>query len=81
MEKVLRCECGFEARADNDEALVGRARAHAKSVHGMELTAEQVLELAARAESREVEPHMALAAPPVEQPTRTKRGTTACARS
>lgn len=49
MEKVLRCDCGFEVRAKDDGMLVSLAREHAKAVHGMELTAEQALRLAALA--------------------------------
>ena len=52
MQKVLRCECGFEGRADDDETLVSIARDHALRAHGMELDADQILGLAAaRAES------------------------------
>jgi predicted small metal-binding protein len=53
MEKVLRCDCGFEVRADDDEALVRRARDHARNAHGIEFTTEQLLQLTARAESRD----------------------------
>jgi predicted small metal-binding protein len=52
IEKVLRCECGFEIRARNDEVLVKRAQEHARNVHGMELSAEQVLQLAVRTQAR-----------------------------
>jgi predicted small metal-binding protein len=50
VKKVLRCDCGFEARADNDEALVASVREHARSVHGMELSVADVHELTARSE-------------------------------
>jgi predicted small metal-binding protein len=50
MKNVLRCDCGFEVRAEDDETLVALAQAHAREVHDMELSAEQVLRLAARAE-------------------------------
>jgi hypothetical protein len=56
MEKVLRCDCGFEVRAGDDEVLVSRAREHARKVHGMEFTAEQVLQLAMPAESTDGSP-------------------------
>jgi predicted small metal-binding protein len=50
MKNLLRCDCGFEVRADNDDDLVALAQAHARDVLDMELSAEQVLRLAARAE-------------------------------
>jgi predicted small metal-binding protein len=52
MQKILRCDCGFEVRADEDDALVERVREHALSAHGMRLSVEQALELAARSEAR-----------------------------
>jgi predicted small metal-binding protein len=57
MEKVLRCDCGFEARAEDERSLVERARKHALHVHGMELTDEQALELTAAAAPREQAGH------------------------
>jgi hypothetical protein len=50
VEKVLRCDCGFEARADGEGALVARVRQQAREAHGMELSSEQALLLAFRAE-------------------------------
>jgi predicted small metal-binding protein len=50
MEKVLRCDCGFEVRADTDEEFVAGVRRHALDVHGMELTAEDALLVALRAD-------------------------------
>jgi predicted small metal-binding protein len=46
MAKVINCECGFTVQGDTDEELVSNAQAHAKEVHGMDLTAEQALSLA-----------------------------------
>lgn len=46
MTKVIKCDCGYVARGRTDEELVSAARAHARDVHGMELTAEQVLAMA-----------------------------------
>ena len=48
MESVLRCDCGFEARADNEQGLVARVQEHALEVHGMEFSSEDVLRLAIR---------------------------------
>jgi Protein of unknown function (DUF1059) len=53
VEKVLHCDCGFEARADGEEELVARVRQHAREAHGMELSSEQALLLAFRAELNE----------------------------
>ncbi|MDP1794908.1 MAG: DUF1059 domain-containing protein [Acidimicrobiales bacterium] len=46
MSKVISCECGFVVRGSDDDELVENAQAHAKEVHGMDLTAEQALSLA-----------------------------------
>ena len=46
MSKVIRCDCGFVVRGDNDDELVRGAQAHARDVHSVDLTAEQVLAMA-----------------------------------
>jgi hypothetical protein len=48
MEKVLRCDCGYEVSADTDEELVVGVRQHALDAHGMEFTAEDALLVAFR---------------------------------
>jgi predicted small metal-binding protein len=66
METVLRCDCGFEIRAGDDRTLVSLARDHALRVHGMELSADDVLRLAATragvgreaADDRQLNPHV-----------------------
>ena len=50
MEKLLRCDCGFEVHADGEAELVAGVRRHALKVHGMELSPDEVLQLAFRAE-------------------------------
>ena len=50
MEKVLRCDCGYEVSADTDEELVVGVRRHALEAHGMEFTAEDALLVAFRAQ-------------------------------
>ena len=50
MEKLLRCDCGFEVHADDEAELVAGVRRHALKVHGMQLSSEEVLQLAFRAE-------------------------------
>jgi hypothetical protein len=46
---VLLCECGFLARADDEDGLVGEVRRHARDAHGMELSLEEALLLTFRA--------------------------------
>ena len=46
MEKVINCPCGFVVRGASDDEVVTRAIEHARSVHAMELTREQALEMA-----------------------------------
>lgn len=48
MEKTLHCECGFEARAENDDGLAAETQRHAVEAQGMALSAEQALLLAVR---------------------------------
>ena len=56
MEKVLRCDCGFEARADDEDRLVAKVRRHAREAHGMSLSHDEALLLAFRAELDETAP-------------------------
>jgi predicted small metal-binding protein len=49
VERVLRCDCGFEARADSDDELAAEVRRHAREAHGMRLTRVEAQELVARA--------------------------------
>jgi len=49
VDRVLRCECGFEARAGDEEALVEVVRRHAREAHGMPLSHDEALVLATRA--------------------------------
>jgi hypothetical protein len=44
--KKVTCDCGTTIREANDEALVVAVQAHAKRVHQMEMTPEQVLSMA-----------------------------------
>jgi len=50
VESVLRCECGFEARAEDEAELVAQIQRHASEAHGMTLSRDQALELAFHAE-------------------------------
>ena len=50
MDKVLRCDCGFEARADDEDGLLEAVRRHAWEAHQMALSREEALILAFQAE-------------------------------
>jgi Protein of unknown function (DUF1059) len=47
---MLQCDCGFKARAADEEGLVAEVQRHARNAHGMALSHEQALLLAFRAE-------------------------------
>ena len=47
---VITCECGFEARAADEEGLVAEVRRHAAETHCMPLSHEEALLLVVRAE-------------------------------
>ena len=47
---MLHCECGFEARAEDEDGLVAEVRRHARDAHGMSLSHLEALLLAFRAE-------------------------------
>jgi len=44
--KLVKCDCGFVVRSDNDDKLVADLQKHAKEHHKMNLTREQVLAMA-----------------------------------
>lgn len=50
MAKVIKCDCGFIVRGDTEDELVTNGIAHAKEVHNMDLTAEQLLAIAVPAD-------------------------------
>lgn len=64
MTIVLRCDCGFAVRADDERELIRRAQQHAVRAHRMALSAEQIVRAAFEAElaanawpgSRDAEP-------------------------
>lgn len=45
-EKKVTCDCGKTLRGADDEQLVSSVQKHAKDVHNMTLTREQVLAMA-----------------------------------
>jgi predicted small metal-binding protein len=46
MAKIMQCDCGYVVRGDTDDELVANVQRHAREVHDMELTREQVLAMA-----------------------------------
>jgi predicted small metal-binding protein len=46
MTKLIQCPCGFLIREAIEESLIRSAQAHAKAVHGIELTREHALAMA-----------------------------------
>lgn len=46
MEKIVECACGYQARAAHEDDLVRDLQEHARRVHQMEMTREQVLAIA-----------------------------------
>jgi len=42
----LRCDCGFEARAEDEDGLIAEVQRHAQEAHGMSLTHDEALVLA-----------------------------------
>ena len=47
---MLHCDCGFEARAADEDGLVAEVQRHAREAHGMALSHDEALLLAFRAE-------------------------------
>jgi hypothetical protein len=50
MERLLRCDCGFEVRAENEAELVDAVQRHALEAHAMRFSRDEVLRLSRRAE-------------------------------
>ena len=47
---MLHCDCGFEARAENEDEFIADVQRHAREAHGMALSHDEALLLAFRAE-------------------------------
>ena len=45
-DKKVSCDCGATIRKSSDEALIEAVKKHAKEVHDMDLTPDQVLSMA-----------------------------------
>ena len=50
MDRVLPCDCGFTARAEDEQGLLAEIQRHARDAHGMTLSHDDALLLAFRAE-------------------------------
>jgi predicted small metal-binding protein len=46
MKKVIQCTCGSVIEGQDDDGVVKKAQAHAKTTHGMDLSREQALSMA-----------------------------------
>ena len=46
MAKIMQCDCGYVVRGETDDELVANVQEHAREVHDMELTREQILAMA-----------------------------------
>lgn len=44
--KAIRCDCGYEVRADDENRLVDEIRRHASEVHGIAFSVELARKLA-----------------------------------
>jgi len=53
--RILRCDCGFEARAESEDELVGQVQRHAWEAHAMALAPEEARSLAIRADALQCE--------------------------
>jgi predicted small metal-binding protein len=45
MDRCLSCECGFYAASSDLDELIERGRRHARTVHAMELSTDQLVAL------------------------------------
>jgi predicted small metal-binding protein len=46
MAKIMQCDCGHVVRGGTDDELVANVQNHAREVHDMAITREQVLAMA-----------------------------------
>jgi Protein of unknown function (DUF1059) len=50
LKRALQCDCGFEARGEDEDGLVAEVQRHARDGHGMSLSSDEALLLAFRAD-------------------------------
>jgi predicted small metal-binding protein len=48
-DKTLRCDCGYEVHAPDEDALVMAIRRHASEAHGIDFSVELALQVARNA--------------------------------
>jgi predicted small metal-binding protein len=48
LAKIMQCDCGYVVRGETDDELVAKFQKHAREVHDMEITREQVLAMSQR---------------------------------
>jgi Protein of unknown function (DUF1059) len=48
VDRVLHCDCGFDARGEDEDGLVAEVQRHAREAHGMALSYDEALLLAFR---------------------------------
>lgn len=46
MGKIIKCDCGVVIQAPNDDELVAKAQKHAQEVHHLDLSRDQLLDMA-----------------------------------
>jgi predicted small metal-binding protein len=46
MAKIMQCDCGHVIRGETDDEIVANVQEHARDVHNIEITREQVLAMA-----------------------------------
>ena len=46
MAKIMQCDCGHVVRGKTDDELVANVQEHAREVHEMDVSREQVLAMA-----------------------------------
>ncbi len=50
MDRTLKCDCGFTARAEDVDGLLAEVQRHAREAHGMALSHDEALLLAFHAQ-------------------------------
>ena len=48
MDRALHCDCGFDARGEDEDGLVAEVQRHAREAHSMALSYDEALLLAFR---------------------------------
>jgi Protein of unknown function (DUF1059) len=69
VESVLQCDCGFEARAEDESDLIAQVQRHAVEAHGMAISSEQALLLGFRAQLGETAWLRRLASETADEPS------------